>query len=209
MAFPTVHWVLIDDDYYMPLVEVTEKSLPFLQNMKQAAVSLVGITQGQFDKCIADMPENIEFRDKRLADSYYGEATFVSGDTKMKLKGAAFGSFRKALVTRGLAFAMTLALYAAHCATKNGIPGWSISELRGLKTNLVKAFQDAMQTFPGSGVHNYEVVKNEEDDQEEAEASEEEDDREVAEGHGDDPDDRRRMILKRMERLRLLVSNES
>ena len=33
---------------------------------------------------------------------------------------------------------------------------------------------------------------------------------EVAEGHGDDPDDRRRrMILKRMERLRLLVSNES
>ena len=200
MAFPTVHWVLIDDDYYMPLVEVTEKSLPFLQNMKQAAVSLVGITQGQFDKCIADMPENIEFRDKRLADSYYGEATFVSGDTKMKLKGAAYGSFKKALVTRGLAFAMTLALYAAHCATKNGIPGWSISELRGLKTNLVKAFQDAMQTFPGSGVHNYEVVKNEEDDQEEAEASEEEDDREVAEGHGDDPDDRRRrMILKRME----------
>ena len=199
MAFPTVHWVAVDDDIYMPLVEVTEKSLPFLQNMKQAAVSLVGITQGQFDKCIADMPENIEFRDKRLADSYYGEATFVSGDTKMKLKGAAFGSFRKALVTRGLAFAMTVALHAAHCTTRSGIPGWSISELRGLKTNLVKAFQDAMQTFPGSGVHNYEVVKNEEDDQEEAEASEEEDDREVAEGHGDDPDDRRRMILKRME----------
>jgi hypothetical protein len=118
----------------------------------------------------------------------------------MKLKGAAFGSFRKALVTRGLAFAMTVALHAAHCTTKNGIPGWSIGEVRGLKTNLVKAFQDAMQTFPGSGVHNYEVVKNEEDDQEEAEASEEEDDREVAEGHGDDPDDRRRrMILKRME----------
>ena len=200
MAFPTVHWVLIDDDYYMPLVEVTEKSLPFLQNMKQAAVSLVGITQGQFDKCIADMPENIEFRDKRLADSYYGEATFVSGDTKMKLKGAAFGSFRKALVTRGLAFAMTVALHAAHCTTRSGIPGWSISELTGLKTNLVKAFKDAMQTFPGSGFHNYEVVKNEEEEQEEAEAPEEEDDREVAEGHGDDPDDRRRrMILKRME----------
>ena len=202
MAFPTVHWVLIDDDYYMPLVEVTEKSLPFLQNMKQAAVSLVGITQGQFDNCIADMPENIEFRDVRLADSYYGECTFTNGDTKMKLKGAAFGSFRKALVTRGLAFAMTLALHAAHCATKNGIPGWSISELTGLKTNLVKAFKDAMQTFPGSGFHNYEVVKNEEEEQEEAEAPEEEDDRdaEVAEGHGDDPDDRRRrMILKRME----------
>ena len=187
MAFPTVHWVTVDDDYYMPLVEVTEKSLPFLQNMKQAAVSLVGITQGQFDKCIADMPENIEFRDKRLADSYYGECTFTNGDTKMKLKGAAFGSFRKALVTRGLAFAMTVALHAAHCATKNGIPGWSISELTGLKTNLVKAFKDAMQTFPGSGLHNYEVVKNEEEEQEEAEAPEEEDDRdaEVAE----DPDE--------------------
>ncbi len=191
MAFPTVHWVLIDDDYYMPLVEVTEKSLPFLQNMKQAAVSLVGITQGQFDKCIADMPENIEFRDKRLADSYYGECTFTNGDTKMKLKGAAFGSFRKALVTRGLAFAMTVALHAAHCTTRSGIPGWSISELTGLKTNLVKAFKDAMQTFPGSGFHNYEVVKNEEEEQEEAEAPEEEDDRvaEVAEDHDEEEEE--------------------
>ena len=112
--FPPVSWVQLPygDDEFLPLVEVTEESLHFLQQSKQAAVSMLNVASGSYnDAVLKDMPPEIMACDERLSGAYFGEIEWRHGSTSLVVRGAAIDgdnltSSKKAIVVKGMAYSM-------------------------------------------------------------------------------------------------------